>query len=105
MTGGAGTDLRPGRALAERAVRDGLARYFADRRSRVDPFVDRHFSLRGALAIHRAALGLDILRTPVNLTLAAPQIGVRLAGAVAVCDDPVLEPEESAGVEGRSKEA
>lgn len=83
MTGGAGTDLRPGRALAERAVRDGLARYFADRRSRVDPFVDRHFSLRGALAIHRAALGLDILRTPVNLTLAAPQIGVRLAGAVA----------------------
>ncbi len=78
-----GTDPILGRDLAERAVRDGLARYFADRRTRIDPFVDRHFSLRGALAIHRAALGLDILRTPVNLTLAAPQIGLRLAGAAA----------------------
>lgn len=83
MTAGASPDPIPGRALAERAVRDGLARYFADRRARVDPFVDRHFSLRGALAIHRAALGLDILRTPVNLTLAAPQVGLRLAGLTA----------------------
>ncbi len=78
-----GTDPPLGRALAERAVRDGLGRYFADRRARVGSFVDRHFSLRGTLAIHRAALGFDILRTPVNLTLAAPQVGLRLAGAAA----------------------
>jgi hypothetical protein len=77
-------DALPGRALAERAVQQGLVQYFADRRARVDGFVDRHFSLHGALRLHRAALGWDILRTPANLTLAAPQIGLRLAGAAAV---------------------
>jgi hypothetical protein len=73
----------PGREIAERAVQAGLARYFAERRARVRPFVDRHFTFRGALAIHRAALGWDILRMPVNLTLAAPQLGLRLAGMAA----------------------
>ncbi len=71
------------RELAEQAVRDGLARYFAERRARVDGFVDRHFSARGALRLHRAALGWDILRAPVNLTLAGPQLGLTLAGAAA----------------------
>ncbi|MDA8249528.1 MAG: hypothetical protein M0Z28_10135 [Rhodospirillales bacterium] len=82
MTGPQVADHRglPDRALAERAVRAGLARYFAARRARVDGFVDRHFALRGALAIHRAALGWDMLRAPANLTLAAPQLGLRLAG-------------------------
>ena len=83
MTGAARDDWLPGRDLAEGAVRDGLARYFADRRARVDPFIDQHFSVRGALRLHRKALGLDILRTPVNLTLAAPQVGVRVAGVAA----------------------
>lgn len=78
-----GAEVGLDRALAERAVRDGLARYFAARRARVGPFVDRHFALRGALAMHRAALGWDVLRAPVNLTLAAPQLGLRLAGAAA----------------------
>ena len=73
----------PGRALAERAVADGLVRYFAAGRARVDPFVARHFSLRGTLALHRTALGWDIVRTQVNLTLAAPQIGLRFTGAAA----------------------
>ena len=80
MTAGAGSDPPLGRALAERAVRDGLARYFADRRARVAPFVDAHFALAGALRLHRAALGWDIARAPLNLALAAPQVGVRLIG-------------------------
>ncbi len=47
------------------------------------PFIDRHFSLRGALAIHRAALGWDIVRAPLNLSLAAPQVAARLAAWAA----------------------
>lgn len=84
MTAATTPERLPGRALAEHVVQQGLARYFADRRARVGPFVDRHFSLRGALALHRAALGWDVLRTPINLTLAAPQAGLRLAGAAAL---------------------
>jgi hypothetical protein len=42
---------------AERIVVDGARRYFDSRRSRVDAFVDRHFSLAGSAAIHRQAVG------------------------------------------------
>jgi hypothetical protein len=54
------------------AAEDVIRRYFAGCRARIPAFVDRHFSLRGTLAIHRAALGLDVLRAPCNLTMAAP---------------------------------
>lgn len=70
--------------LARAAVEDGIARYFADRQARVRPFVDRHFSLAGSLALHRAALGLDVLRAPANLVLAGPHAGLHAAGLLAV---------------------
>ncbi len=72
-----------GNELARLAVADGTRRYFAERRDRIGPFVDRHFSLRGALRLHRAALGWDILKAPLNLSLAGPQIALRLASAIA----------------------
>lgn len=70
-------------AFAREAVRQGIGRYFADRRARVRPFVDRHFSLHGTLSLHRAALGRDILRAPANLTLAAPHAAMKGAGLAA----------------------
>ena len=70
------------RGLAEAAVAEGTRRYFDDRRQRVVPFVDRHFSLGGTLRLHRKAVGWDIAKAPLNLSLAAPQIGLRL-GAMA----------------------
>jgi hypothetical protein len=45
------------------------------RRARVRPFVDQHFSLLGSAAIHRAALGWDILRAPANILLAGRMPG------------------------------
>lgn len=69
--------------LIDAIVRDGIRRYFAARRERVQPFVERHFSLRGTAAIHRAALGLDVLRAPANLLLAGPQAAMKAAGAMA----------------------
>lgn len=74
---------RPQNELIDAIVRDGIRRYFAARRERVQPFVDRHFSLRGTASIHRAALGLDVLRAPANLFLAGPQAAMKAAGAVA----------------------
>ncbi len=64
------------------AVAEGTRQYFATRRERVVPFIDRHFSLGGSLRLHRAAVGWDIAKAPLNLSLAAPQIGLRL-GAMA----------------------
>lgn len=73
----------PDRAAVARAVERATRRYFTDRRARVDAFVDAHFSLRGSLALHRAALGWDILRAPANLFLGAPEVGLRLVQAAA----------------------
>ncbi|MBN8875203.1 MAG: hypothetical protein J0H67_20395 [Rhodospirillales bacterium] len=64
-------------------MEDGIRRYFADRHARVKPFVDTNFSLRGTLALHRAAIGWDIARAPLNLSMAAPQAGLFLAAAAA----------------------
>ncbi len=71
------------RDVALAAVANGTRRYFADRRTRVDGFVDAHFSLAGTLALHRAALGWDIARAPLNLTLAGPQIVMQLGAKAA----------------------
>jgi len=74
---------RPQNELIDAIVRDGIRRYFAARRERVQPFVERHFSLRGTASIHRAALGLDVLRAPANLLLAGPQAAMKATGAMA----------------------
>ena len=70
-------------AFARQIVDDGVRRYFAERRKRVRPFVDRNFSLRGSISLHRVALGWDIARAPLNLTMAAPQVGLLIAARAA----------------------
>jgi hypothetical protein len=45
---------------AQRIVAAAAHHYFDSRRSRVDAFVDRHFSFKGSAAMHRKALGWDI---------------------------------------------
>jgi hypothetical protein len=70
-------------ALIEQIVDDGIRRYFAECRQRIGPFVDRNFSLRGSISLHRAAVGWDIARAPLNLTMAAPQVGLLVAAHAA----------------------
>ena len=68
---------------AGRIVADAAHRYFDSRRTRIDAFVDRHFSLAGSAAIHRKAVGWDMLKAPANITLAVPQLAAKLAAAGA----------------------
>lgn len=51
-------------------------------RRRVDCFVEDTFSWRGALRLHRHALGWDLLRAPVNVALAPLHLLVRILAAV-----------------------
>jgi hypothetical protein len=75
--------LHPARDDAQRIVADAARRYFGSRRSRVDAFVDRHFSFKGSVAMHRKALGWDMLKAPANIALAVPQLATKLAAAGA----------------------
>jgi hypothetical protein len=67
----------------QRIVTEAARLYFESRRSRVNAFVGRHFSLAGSLALHRKALGWDVLRAPVNVALAVPYIGAKLTAGIA----------------------
>ena len=50
----------------------------ASRDAAVRAFVRRHFGLRGSLRLHRAALGWDLLRAPLNVSLAPVFLITRL---------------------------
>ena len=68
---------------AQRIVAAAARRYFESRRLSVDGFVDRHFSFRGSAAMHRKAVGWDMLKAPANIALAVPQLATKLAAAGA----------------------
>jgi hypothetical protein len=69
--------------FARAIVRDAGERYVASRRACVSAFVDHHFSLLGSLALHRSAIGWDLLRAPANLFLAGPALAVKLISRAA----------------------
>jgi hypothetical protein len=63
-----------GRAVIERAFRAAAQRYIDTRRTRLSYFSRRYYSFRGTVTMHRAALGGDLLRAPLNLALALPHL-------------------------------
>ncbi|QIE55683.1 hypothetical protein G5B40_09630 [Pikeienuella piscinae] len=67
------------RAAVIRAARA----YFDARRARVDGFVDKWFSARGTLRLHRHALGWDMAKAPANIALAPVFVGARLSASLA----------------------
>lgn len=46
-----------------------IDRYMIKRRERIPEFINRHFSFKGSLKLHRKALGWDMVRAPVNAAL------------------------------------
>ncbi|KIN73504.1 DUF6635 family protein [Sulfitobacter guttiformis] len=60
----------------------GEREYFTVVRARIDGFIAQHFRLRGALALHRHAMGLDILRAPMNVVLSPVLVLIRILAAL-----------------------
>jgi hypothetical protein len=58
-----------------------LDAYFAGCRARVPAFTRRHFGLLGTLRLHYEAIGLDLLRSPLNVLLVGPSLFLRLAAS------------------------
>jgi hypothetical protein len=56
----------------QQAVEHGMEAYIMSRRARIPVFIDRHFSFRGALALHRRTFGRDFYKHPVNLWWGLP---------------------------------
>jgi hypothetical protein len=56
--------------------------YFADRRAKVDGFIEHHFTWPGTLHLHSAAFGWDFLRAPINVMLSPVLVLTRIAAIV-----------------------
>lgn len=66
-----------GESLAREIVEAAVNRYFVARRGRIPAFVARNFGWRGALSLHRKALGSDLWRAPLNAALVAPALAIK----------------------------
>ena len=62
------------------ALEDCIDRYIVERRSRIEPFVDRHFSLEDTIAIQKRSLLIDLLCYPINTLWAIPYMFVKKTG-------------------------
>lgn len=71
------------RRMLEEIVRGGMQRYFDQRRTKIKPFIETHYSFAGARRLHRKALGWDMLRAPANLAMAPLALTARIATPLA----------------------
>jgi len=65
------------RAIAILALEECVDQYIADCRSRVDGFVERHFSLQDTIALQKQSLVSDLLCHPINTLWAIPSLFVK----------------------------
>ncbi len=72
-------DLAGARACYTRAV----ALYAAERRLKIAGFVEQAYAFKGAVALHRKAIGHDLWRAPANLALAVPFLATRVGAGAA----------------------
>jgi len=61
---------------------DPTKAYWAACLERIGPFVDRHYRFPGVWAVHRAAIGFDLIKAPANVLLAPPALLLQLTAPV-----------------------
>jgi hypothetical protein len=69
------------RSVVVRSINAGIAAYADSRRQRITPFVDKHFSFRGAWQLNKIALGRDLYRAPANLLWAPINFFAKAGGS------------------------
>jgi len=71
------------RTIIEQAVKDGIKAYADSRRRNISPFIEEHFSFKGAWELNKCAFGKDLLRAPANLAWAPFYFAAKMGGAAA----------------------
>lgn len=64
------------------AIERGIGRYITSRKAKVPGFVDTYFSFKGALKLHRKALGKDLYKAPLNVLWAIPSLVLRVLSSI-----------------------
>ncbi len=77
------TDPEARKTVIENAITNASKRYILERNKKINGFVKRHYSFRGTLKIHSHAIGLDIIRVPINIIWSVINIILALLGFAA----------------------
>lgn len=75
------TNIKDHQSLVNRAVDDGISRYIDARKAKAPAFVADHFSLKGALKLHKKAFGKDLYKGPLNILWSVPSIMFRMTAS------------------------
>ena len=67
-------NLKERQSIVRQAVEEGVSRYIEARKAKVPTFVAEHFSFKGALRLHKKALGKDLYKGPLNILWSVPFI-------------------------------
>jgi len=68
--------------LIQNAVNAGIDNYIQSRKAKVPAFVAKNFSLKGALKLHRKALGKDLYKAPLNILWLAPLSAAKVCSLI-----------------------
>ncbi len=64
------------------AIDRAIQNYIESRRQKIPEFVQTHFSVSGAVKINRKALGLDLVKAPLNVAWMLPYTAVRATSLI-----------------------
>jgi hypothetical protein len=67
---------------AEIAVNRAIQKYIDSRKDKIPGFVKKHFSLPGALALNRKAIGSDLYKAPLNVIWLPPYTVLKASSAL-----------------------
>lgn len=66
----------------EPAVDNAIEKYVAARRAKIPGFVEKYFSFKGALKLHKKALSSDLYKSPINIFWALPYTGLKATASL-----------------------
>jgi len=72
------TELRQ----VDQAINRAIDRYIEARREKIAEFVNKYFSIKGALKLHRKALSSDLYKSPINIFWALPYTGMKATASL-----------------------
>ncbi len=66
----------------DQAINRAIDKYIESRHAKIAEFVKKHFSVKGALKIHKKALGSDLYKGPMNISWSVPYTILKATSAI-----------------------
>ncbi len=66
----------------DQAINRAIDKYIESRRAKIPEFVNKYFSVKGALKLHKKAISSDLYKSPMNIFWALPYTGLKATASL-----------------------